>query len=141
MKKVSRTKYKVAKKGTGRGNRRRLKALNDTKLVLNEHEWPLNHLGSIWYHSEPLEVPYSQTSILVGTFFAISYSKPALVSDMNKTWKRVKNTSKEKQIKNCAPYNRGAVAELKCTSWTTKSCTTFNLLKQTYFMKKLDTKN
>ena len=35
---------------------------------------PFNHLGSIWYPSEPL----SQTSFLVGTFFATSYSKTAL---------------------------------------------------------------
>ena len=28
-----------------------------------------SHLGSIWYHSEPLVVPFSQTSILTGTFF------------------------------------------------------------------------
>ena len=34
----------------------------------------VNHLGSIWYHFEPLEVPYSPNQV-----FAISYSKPALV--------------------------------------------------------------
>ena len=39
-----------------------------------------NNLESIWYHSEPLEVSYSKTSFLVGTFFAISYSKSALAS-------------------------------------------------------------
>ena len=34
---------------------------------------PLNHLGSIWYQSEPLETPISQTkSFLVGTFFCHS---------------------------------------------------------------------
>ena len=49
---------------TGLGNRGRLKVLNDTKLVLNEHEWPLNHLGSIWYHSKPSEVPYSPNQYL-----------------------------------------------------------------------------
>jgi hypothetical protein len=43
---------------------------------------PLNHLGSIWYHSEPLDVPIFQTSFLVGTFFAASYSKTALVSKL-----------------------------------------------------------
>ena len=32
---------------------------------------PHNHLGSIWS-------PTSQTSFLVGNFFAVSYSKPAL---------------------------------------------------------------
>ena len=39
---------------------------------------PHNHLGSIWYHSEPLEVPYSPNQFLGLDFFAISYSKPAL---------------------------------------------------------------
>ena len=40
---------------------------------------PLNHLGLIWYHSEPLEVSYSQNQFLGWDFFAVSYSKPALV--------------------------------------------------------------
>ena len=40
-------------KTIGLGNRGYLKVLNDTKLVLNEHE-SLNHLGSICYHLEPL---------------------------------------------------------------------------------------
>ena len=38
-----------------------------------------NHLGSIWYHSQPLEVPYSPEQFLGWDFFAVSYSKPALV--------------------------------------------------------------
>ena len=41
----------------------------DTKLVLNEHEWLFNHLGSIWYHSEPLEVPYFPNQFLGWDFF------------------------------------------------------------------------
>ena len=41
---------------------------------------PLNHLGSIWYHSEPSNIPYPQISFLVGTFVATSYSKIALIS-------------------------------------------------------------
>ena len=41
---------------------------------------PLNHIGSIWYHSEPLEVPHSPNQFLGWDFFAISYSKPALVN-------------------------------------------------------------
>ena len=41
---------------------------------------PLTHLGSIWYHSNHLEISYSQTNFLVGTFFAVSYSDLALVS-------------------------------------------------------------
>ena len=36
-----------------------------------------DHLGPVWYHSEPSEGP--QTSKWSGTIFAISYSKPALV--------------------------------------------------------------
>jgi hypothetical protein len=39
----------------------------------------LNHLGSIWYQSEPLEVPYCPNQFLgLDFFFAVSYSKPAL---------------------------------------------------------------
>ena len=34
------------------------------------------HLGPIWYHSEPSDVPYSPNQSW--TFFAVSYSKPAL---------------------------------------------------------------
>ena len=40
---------------------------------------PCNDLGWIWYHSEPWDVPIPQASFLVGTFFAGSYSKTALV--------------------------------------------------------------
>ena len=32
---------------------------------------PLNHLGSIWYHSEPSESPISQTSFLTRTFLSL----------------------------------------------------------------------
>ena len=39
---------------------------------------PFNHLGLIWYHSEPLEVPYSPNQFLGWDFFAFSYSKLAL---------------------------------------------------------------
>ena len=64
---------KSPNQGTGLGNRGHLKVLNDTKLVLN-------HLGSIWYHSQPLEVPYFPNQFLGWDFFAVSYSKPALAS-------------------------------------------------------------
>ena len=37
------------------------------------------HLGSIWYQSEPLEGPYCPNQVLGLEFFAVSYSKPALV--------------------------------------------------------------
>ena len=38
----------------------------------------LDHLGSIWYHSEPLEVSYSTNQFLGWDFFDVSYSKLAL---------------------------------------------------------------
>ena len=41
--------------GTGLGNRGPIKAMNNTKLILNDHA----HLGPIWYHSEPSDVPVS----------------------------------------------------------------------------------
>ena len=44
--------------------------------VLNKH---MGHLGPIWYHSEPMFTIH-QTSFLVGTFFAASYNKMALVT-------------------------------------------------------------
>ena len=50
-------------------NRGRLKVLNDTKLVLNEHEWLFNLLGSIWYHLESSHVPYFQNQFLALDFF------------------------------------------------------------------------
>ena len=59
-------------------NRGCLKVLNDTKLILNDS---LNHLGSIWYHSEPSDLPYSPNQFLGWDFFSVSYSKTAL-----KTW-------------------------------------------------------
>jgi hypothetical protein len=39
------------------------------------------HLGPIWYHSEPSDVPYVfQKSVSwLGLLFAVSYSKPALM--------------------------------------------------------------
>ena len=40
--------------------------------------YPFNHLGSIPYHSEPSEVPYSSNQFLGWEFFADSYSKTAL---------------------------------------------------------------
>ena len=40
------------------------------------------HLGPIWYHSEPSDVPYSPIQFLVLDFFVTSYSKIALVVAM-----------------------------------------------------------
>ena len=68
-------------------NRRCLKVLNDTKLVLNEHECP--HLGSIWYHSEPSDISYSKKQFLALDFFAASYSKTALVQSQYLTYKYI----------------------------------------------------
>ena len=41
---------------------------------------PSNHLRSIWYHSEPSDVPYFPNLFLDWDFFACSYSKTALVT-------------------------------------------------------------
>ena len=48
---------------------------------------PINHLGSIWYPSEPSDVPYSPNQFLVGTFFPISYSKTAVSFQLCQLWK------------------------------------------------------
>ena len=45
---------------------------NDAKLILNDSDrpfLPLDHLGSIWYHSEPSEVSYSAKKKLLEHFF------------------------------------------------------------------------
>ena len=49
---------------------------------------PLNHFRSILYHSEPLEVPYSQNQFLGLDFFVVSYSKLALI-ERNNNWKHL----------------------------------------------------
>jgi hypothetical protein len=41
----------------------------------------INHLRSIWYPSEALEVPCSPNQFLGWDFFVISYSKPGFDSD------------------------------------------------------------
>ena len=38
------------------------------------------HLGPIWYHSAPSDVPYSPNQFLGWDFFAASYSQMALVA-------------------------------------------------------------
>jgi hypothetical protein len=40
-----------------------------TKLVLKSMSEPLEQLGSIWYHSEPLEVPCYPNQFLDWGFF------------------------------------------------------------------------
>ena len=64
---------------TGLGNRGHLKVLNDIKLILNEHESPPHNfrfnLVSFKASRGPL---FQKPSFLVWTFFAVSYSKPAL---------------------------------------------------------------
>ena len=42
------------------------------------------HLGPIWYHSEPSDVPYSPNQFLGWNFFAVSYSKLALVATVSR---------------------------------------------------------
>ena len=40
------------------------------------------HLGTIWYHSKPSDVPYPPNKFLGWDFsFVVSYSKPALTVD------------------------------------------------------------
>ena len=56
----------------GLGNRGRQKVLNVTKLILNNLEVTHAHLGPIWYHSEPSDVPYSLNQFLGWDFFAAS---------------------------------------------------------------------
>ena len=59
-------------------NRGCLNVLNDTKLVLNEQEFPLSnfdHFGVI-QNFQMLTIP--NTNFLVWTFLATSYSKTAL---------------------------------------------------------------
>ena len=50
-------------------------------MIPNDPKWAwktfLNHLGSIWYYSEPSGIPYSPKVSWFGLFFAISYSKNA----------------------------------------------------------------
>ena len=41
------------------------------------------HLEPIGYHSEPSDVPYSPNQFLGWDFFAVSYSKPALASQLS----------------------------------------------------------
>ena len=41
--------------------------------------YPLNFSGSIWFHSEPSEVPYSLYQYLSCDFFTASYRKTALL--------------------------------------------------------------
>ena len=43
------------------------------------------HLGPIWYHKEPSEIPYSPNKFLCWDFFAVSYSKTAL----HKKWSKI----------------------------------------------------
>ena len=65
---------KAQTKKTGLGNRGHLK-------VLNKHEWPgpVNPLGSIWYSTKPLEIPYSTNKFLGWDFFFnVSYCQTAL---------------------------------------------------------------
>ena len=40
------------------------------------------HLGPIWYHLEPSDVPYSSNQFLALDFFSASYSKIALKSTL-----------------------------------------------------------
>ena len=52
------------------------------------------HLGPIWDHSEPSDVPYSPNQFLGWDFFATSYCKTALVYCSKKA---LNNLGKHKQ--------------------------------------------
>ena len=57
------------------------------------------HLGPIWYHSEPSDIHYSPNEFLgLDFFFAVSYSKPALIK---------KNLEKKRLLKREYVYSRG----------------------------------
>ena len=45
---------------------------------------PLIHLGSIWYRSEPSDIPYFPNQFLDWDVFATSYSKMALSTPSKK---------------------------------------------------------
>ena len=55
--------------------------MNFTKLYCSymSMSYLLNNLGSIWYHSEPSDVPYSLNQFLGWDFFTPSHSKTAIV--------------------------------------------------------------
>ena len=55
--------------------------MNDTKLVPNEHEWPTEsfRINLVSFRASRGPLLYKPVSWL-GPFFAVSYSKPALVS-------------------------------------------------------------
>ena len=55
---------------SGLWNRWCLKVLNDTKLILYDLGVTQAHLGPIWYHTEPLNIPYTPTPV--------SYNKTSL---------------------------------------------------------------
>ena len=55
----------------------RLKVLNDTKLVLNQHELVCDHSEA------SSDVPYSPNQSLARPFFVASYSKTALVREFS----------------------------------------------------------
>ena len=45
------------------------------------------HLGPIWYHSEPSDIPYFPNQFLCWDFFAASYRKMALSPLIHSLWK------------------------------------------------------
>ena len=61
----------------GLGNRGRLKVLTSKWSQMGMSD-PLNYLESIWHHSEPLKVPYSQTSMASANFSPLLTPTPSL---------------------------------------------------------------
>ena len=82
---------------TSFGNRGRLKVLNGNELVINDYKLPFDNLESIWYHSEPSDVPYSLNQFLGWNFFDTSYSKMALIFKCI-TWMWLTQENKKKFV-------------------------------------------
>ena len=102
---------KTAKKLEGLKNRRTLKELNDSKLIANE-----SSISIIQYHFYAIQKlqrsPIPQTSNRSGTFFAVSYSKPALNCRLHLLWNWLKDGScfmKESCKKSYQPQSPSAI--------------------------------
>ena len=73
---------------------------------------PLNHLGSIWYQSEPSDFPYSPTKFLGWDFFATSYSKTALVIEKTFSNLRLKAKNFGKKMRSLEKFTQSVKAEI-----------------------------
>ena len=62
------------------------------------------HLGPIWYHSEPLDIPFSLNQLHGWDFFTVSYSKTAL--ELPFTHLRIHSEAKVKNNKKSYPVKK-----------------------------------